>query len=246
MGKYVQRLLPTLGIAVLVGILVIGAAWLKALSLDEETPAAPPVAGPPANSGTTRLDLGATSSADVLTCLTPEFAADAAQVKVLYGVKQARLGGSSPVLILRNAAGDVRLCDQFGSDSPAEAPLPTASSDRPVAFLSTGRSTWTCQGSTQVLDRFEKTTWLVVSPEVASVRQRYLVDGVATPWFESTAVGGYVHLQSWLEGPQPAETTYAEQFRVLDASGDDVHQTALPTTPTPLPGCSGGGSAQIG
>ena len=85
-----------------------------------------------------------------------------------------------------------------------------------------------------------------MSPVVAKVQQRFWVDGVAGPWFETTAQDGYAHLQSWLKGPEPAGTHYAEQFRVLDAGGADVPQDALPTRRSALTGCSAGGSAQIG
>lgn len=247
MRKFVDRILPVVSIAALVGALVVGAASLKSLTGPAEQPASPPVAaGPSADPTVVDLDLGPTSEADVTSCLTPGFAADAAEVDVLYGVEQRRLGGSSPVLVLRNAAGDVRLCDQFGGDSPSQAPLATASPAHPVAFLSNGRSSWSCAGTTKVLNRFEQSTWLAVAPEVSTVQQRYLVGGVPGAWFTSRAQDGYVHLQSWLEGPEPASTRFAEQFRVLDASGDDVPQTALPTRQSLLPGCSKGGSAQIG
>lgn len=186
-----------------------------------------------------------TTKDDLANCLDGHFAT-AARVDILYGVQQRRLGGRSPVLVLRNVAGDIRLCDQFGSDNPSQAPLPAATANRPVTFLSTGRSAWTCAGSTRVLDRFEKSTWLVVSADVARVQQRYWVGDVPGPWFESRAQNGYVHLQTWLEGPEPASTKYGEQFRVLDASGNDVRQTALPTRASTLHGCGAVGSAQIG
>ncbi len=180
-------------------------------------------------------------------CLTPGFATDVDSVDVLYGVRQQRLGGSSSVLVLRNADGDVRLCDQFGGDAPSQAPQPTATSSRPVAFLSTGRSSLDLRrhhaGAAEVravhLARRRP-------PSVATVQQRYCVGGVAGPWFETAAAGGYAHLQTWLEGPEPAGTTYAQEFRVLDADGNEVAQDALPTDPAELAGCPEGGSADIG
>lgn len=253
MRKFVDRVVPVVSIAALVAALVLGAGALKSLSTqndgtggtDGTIAAAPPVV-PTDDPSRTDLDLGSTSADDVTACLTPSFATDADSVDVLYGVRQQRLGGSSSVLVLRNAAGDIRLCDQFGGDAPSQAPLPTATSSRPVAFLSNGRSSWTCAGTTRVLQKFEQSTWLVVAPEVATVQQRYWVGGVAGPWFETRAQGGYAHLQTWLEGPEPAATTYTTQFRVLDAAGDKVDQDALPTDPGALTGCPGGGSAQIG
>lgn len=250
MSKLTDRFLPVVSIAGLVAALVLGTWSLKSLVTDTngtETPvaSAPPMI-PADDPALADLDLGATTADDVTACLTPAFATDADTVDVLYGVRQHRLGGSSSVLVLRNAAGDARLCDQFGGDSPSLAPLPTASSSRPVAFLSAGRSSWTCAGTTRVLQKFEQSTWLVVAPPVATVQQRFWVDDVAGPWFESQAEGGYAHLQTWLEGPEPAAATYAQQFRILDADGNEVTQDALPTKPTPLTGCSKGGSAQIG
>ena len=246
MRKLVHRVLPVLGAAVLVAALVLGAGYLKALSLHHDPAASPVAAVPTDDAAVMVVDGGTVARADVAACLTAGFATDTSRVEVLYGVRQLRLGGSNPVLVLRNAAGDVRLCDQFGPDSPSQSPLPTASPTEPVTFLSAGRSSWTCAGTSQVLDRFEQSTWLVVSPAVAKVQQRFWVDGVAGPWFETAAQDGYVHLQSWVKGPEPAGTTYAEQFRVLDADGVDVQQDALPTRPGALVGCSTGGSAQIG
>jgi hypothetical protein len=245
-----NRALPVLATILAVAALILGAGWLRALTTSDSTTATDrtghaavtAVSAP----GPNDLDLGAATQDDVATCLSPDFATDPSQVDMLYGVRQRRIGGSVPVLVLRNAAGDVRLCDQFGIDSPSQAPLATVSSARPIAFLSNGRSDWSCAGTSRVLDRFQSSTWLVVSSEVATVEQRYLVDGVAGPWFTTKAQGGYAHLETWLQGPEPAGTKLAQQFRVLDASGNAVRQTALPARATALTGCSAGGSAQIG
>lgn len=246
MGTFADRVLPVLGVAALVGALVLGVGSLRDRTGADEHPSAP-AARPAADVSVTDLDLQATTEDDVAACISPGFATDAAEVDVLYGVRQSRLGGSSSaVLVLRNSAGDLRLCDRFGADGPSQAPLPTASASRPVAFLSTGQAAWTCVGGSRVLDRFERSTWLVVSPDVATVEQRYIVGGVPGPWFRTQAHGGYAHLQTWLEGPEPAGTSYAEQYRVQDADGDVVPQTALPTRPSRLPGCRAGGSAEIG
>ena len=250
MRKFADRILPVVSIAALVGALVLGAGMLRSLPGGTVAPGAPSASATAqiasGDSSATDLDLAATTADDVTSCLTAGFATEVDSVDVLYGVRQRRLGGTSSVLVLRNAAGDVRLCDQFGGDFPSRAPLPTATSTRPVAFLSNGRSSWTCDGSTQVLQKFEQSTWLVVSPAVATVQQRYWVGGVAGPWFVTKAEGGYAHLQTWLEGPEPASTTYAEQFRVLDADGNEVSQDTLPTDQSPLPGCPEGGSAESG
>ena len=249
MRKFAGRFLPVVSIVALVAALVLGAGSLKSLLRQPDEQATGVAAAPPMiptqDPSLTDLDVGTTSTDDVAACLTPGFATDVDSVDVLYGVRQHRLGGSSSVLVLRNAAGDVRLCDQFGGDSPSQAPQPTATSARPVAFLSNGRSSWTCAGTTRVLQKLEQSTWLVVSPDVATVQQRYWVGGVPGPWFETRAQRGYAHLQTWVEGPEPAGTTYAQEFRVLDADGNEIAQDALPTAQSKLPGCSEGGSAQI-
>jgi hypothetical protein len=250
MKKVADRILPVVTIAALVAALVLGAGSLKALQGDAGSSDAPigeiPPLIPTDDPSVTDLDVGPTSTDDVTTCLVRGFASDVDTVDVLYGVRQHRLGGTSAVLVLRNAKGDVRLCDEFGGDVPSQAPQPTVTSARPVDFLSNGRSSWTCAGTSEVLRKLEQSTWLVVSPGVATVQQRYWVGGVAAPWFETEAQGGYAHLQTWVAGPQPAGTTYAQEFRVLDADGDEVTQDALPTDPSALPGCSAGGSAEIG
>ena len=245
MTRHVDRLLPVVGVAMLVAALVLGAGSLKALSDRGDTPS-PQVAADSsprtAPSDVTELDLGPTDADDVAACATPGFTPEGTDPEILYGVRQLRLDGSSAVLVLRNAEGDVRLCDRFGTDTPAQAPLPTPTAEEPVAFLSNGRAAWTCDGTR--LRRFEQSTWLLVSPAVATVRERFWVDGVPGPWFQTRAQGGYVHLQTWLQGPEP-RSRYAQQFRVLDADGTAVPQTALPTDAQPLSGCQGG-SVEIG
>jgi hypothetical protein len=252
MTKLVDRLLPVVGVAMLVAALVLGAGSLRALSggdgpspqvaADPSTTTAPitaPTAGP---NGVTELDLGPTDADDLAACTTPDFTPEGTDPEVLYGVRQLRLGGTSAVLMLRNARGEVRLCDRFGTDAPSQAPLPSPTAEEPVAFLSNGRAAWTCDGTR--LRRFEQSTWLVVSPAVATVRERFWVAGVPGPWFETRAHGGYAHLQTWLQGPEP-RSRYAQQFQVLDADGTAVPQTALPTEKRPLTGCQGG-SVEIG
>lgn len=250
MKEAIARTVPVLGVVVLVAAIAVGLGSLRSITRSGDGPRSPGVlaqssAGSSPGS-VTDLDLGPTTAEDVAACLTPDFAGDPSNVDVLYGVRQRRLGGSSPVLVLRAAAGGLRLCDQFGGDSPAQAPVPRASADQPVVFVSNGRARWSCAGSTQTLERFQKSTWLAVAPDVATVQQRFWVDGEPGRWFRSHAHDGLVHLQTWLEGPEPATTRYAEQYRVLDKSGDVVRQTALPTRRATLPGCSAGGSAEIG
>jgi hypothetical protein len=248
MAKLADRLLPVVGMAVLVAALLLGAAALKALS-GSDGPIPKVATGPSSTTAptttptdVTALDQGPTDAEDLAACTTPGFTSDGTDPEVLYGVRQLRLDGTSAVLVLRNAEGDVRLCDRFGTDTPAQAPLPTPTAEDPVAFLSNGRAAWTCDGTR--LRRFEQSTWLVVSPGVATVRERFWVAGVPGPWFETHAHGGYAHLQTWLQGPEP-RSTYAQQFQVLDADGTAVPQTALPTGRQPLPGCRGG-SVEIG
>lgn len=246
MKDLIERVVPVLGIVVLVAAVVLGVGSLRATTGSDPGAERPGAVVQTSTEPVTDLDLGPTTPDDVTACLASGFATGPAEVEVLYGVRQRRLGGSSPVLVLRNAAGSIRLCDQFGGDSPSQAPVPTASAEDPVVFLSNGRAQWSCADSTRVLDRLQKSTWLGVSPAVATVQQRYWVDGVPGRWFQTHARHGFVHLQSWLEGPQPATVKLAEQYRVLDKQGDAVRQSALPTRRSHLPGCSAGGSAEIG
>lgn len=184
------------------------------------------------------LDLGpATDPEGYAACIAGGFAPDMSSIDVLYTVLQRSADGSSPVLLLRNAAGSLRLCDAAGPDSPARLPLPVATADDPVAFLSNGRMSWDCSGTT--VDGFTSTTWLAVASVVDLVQQRFWVDGVPGPWFSSQAHDGYAHVQAWLEGPLPAETQLAVQHRVLDADGYPISQNALPSQRQPLLGCTG-------
>lgn len=227
---------------VAVAAVVTGAA---ALARDGSEPDASPRTSPPAAQEEPRvdLDLGPVADADVTACLSGGFAPDAGSVDVLYGVQQRSADGSAPVLLLRNASGELRLCDVAGPDSPAQLPLPEATSDEPVAFLTNGRKAWSCDGAT--VDGYTSSTWLTVGPAVATVQERFWVDGVPGPWFSSEAQDGYAHLQTWLDGPLPQGTELGVQHRVLDADGEPVAQSALPTGTQLLPGCTDG-DVQIG
>jgi len=248
--KVVTRALPVLIAVVLVAALLLGINTVHTGSTD-------PGSRSSAGSGTTGatgavpdstdLDRGTVSDTDVAACLTPDFATAVADVDVLYGEVQSTPSGQAPVLVLRNQAGDLRLCDAFGGDSPAVAPVPTPSDTEPVAFLSTGRASWQCTGPSKLaLGGYQSTTWLAVASTIHTIEQRYVVDGTPGEWFSTTAHGGYAHLHTWIDGPQPAGTTYAVQWRVLDAEGHTVQQSALPTARRALPGCTSGGSAEIG
>jgi hypothetical protein len=190
------------------------------------------------------LDLGQVSSrAMVRTCLGGGFASSPSQVDVLYGVMQRQSSGEGPVFVLRNRSGALRLCDHWGADRPSQSPLPTLSQRQPVAYLSNGRSSWDCVADSRVLRRLSMTAWLIVSPDVAAVQQRYFINGHPGRWFTTRPQSGFVHLQSWLTGPKPAEASYVEQYRVLGFHGDVIAQRVLPAS-QPLPGCaSGSGSA---
>lgn len=243
MRESVRPTLPVVGVVLAVVALVLGVSAVQAFvgipASNRQQAADRPKPDP-----TTDLDLGQVSSAEqVAKCLDRGFAGGPSAVQILYGVQQRTDAGSVPVFVLRNHDGALRLCDEFGAEPPSQSPLPTLSDTRPVAFLSNGRSTWKCTG--KVLDRVQMTSWLLVSPQVSSVQQRYWVNGVPGHWFTTHAQSGFAHLQSWLEGPQRAGSRYATQYRVLDASGAVVRQDTLPADRQSLPGCADG-SGEIG
>lgn len=174
-------------------------------------------------------------------CGTKGFAAGG-PVEVLYAVTQLTAEAQQPVVVLRNAAGELRLCDAGGPDSPARAPLPTASPQDPVVVLSSG-SAWDCTGDT--LDRFTSDSWLAVDETVATVRARLLVDGDAGPWFTTSPVGGHAHLQLWQDGPLPSGTDLTLVHEVLDSDGAVTASGELPTEPSTVGWCEDG-DVQIG
>lgn len=192
------------------------------------------------------LDMGSvTDPAAIEDCLLPGFAADADAVEVLYGVEQRTEEGSTPVLVLRNADGDVQLCDVAGPDQPSTLPLAEPTATEAAVFLANGRASWDCEG--KKLHGYSSTTWLAVDASVDRVQQRFWVDGVPEPWFTTRAVDGFAHLQTWLSGPLTRSAEVEVEHRVLDATGELVSQTALPTGKQPLETCTaGGGDAQIG
>ena len=219
---------------------VAGAASLAGSASDPTPSAAVPAA--PAPEPVVDLDRGPVSEADVEACSSGGFAGSG-EVEVLYGVRQRSADGDAPVLLLRNDAGELRLCDVDGPDSPAQLPLPEASTSEPVAFLGTGRRSWTCDGTT--VQRYSAATWLAVAPEVRTVQERFWQNGQAGPWFTTAAQGGYAHLQTWLDGPLAEGTRLAVQTRALDADGRPVARSGLAPGRQPLAGCTGS-DVQIG
>ncbi len=246
MNRPTGRALPVVAAIMAVAVLVVGASVLQGLATARRDATTPSASTPPADP-VAPLDLGqVTSREQVAGCLTPRFAADPAGVDLLYGVQQRKSRGSEPVFVLRNQAGDLRLCDQFGGDGVAESSLPTVTDTRPVAFLSTGRRSWECAPDSDSLERFRMTQWLRVAPEVRTVQQRYWIGDRPGSWFSTEAQNGYVHLQSWLQGPHPADTRYGVQYRVLGTTGQVVEQRTLPTGRQSLPGCAGRTSTELG
>jgi hypothetical protein len=231
--------------AVLAAAVILGGAAVVALTRpDGPRPAAPAAGGStPAADPVLDIDAGELSDAEAIAACSTAGFAGGADVTVLYAVRQRTEDGSAPVVLLRNAAGDLRLCDAAGPDAPAQAPVPQASEQDPVAFLTNGRAAWDCSGTT--VDGYTATLWLAVAPQVDLVQQRYVVRGHPGPWFSTTARDGYAHLQTWLAGPLGEGAALAVQHRVLDAAGTPIAQDALPTRRQPLAGCTGG-DAQIG
>jgi hypothetical protein len=207
---------------------------------DSQSPASPPTTSARPDVGTAQstinIDDGSVTKAQVRACAGSHFAAKHAKVDVLYGVLQQTAIGDSPVIVLRNPAGDIRLCDSFGADRPSTLPIPQATAAAPVAFLSNGRSAWDCDG--ERIAGFSRTYWLSVAPVVDRVQTRFIVDGVSSPWFSSKAHGGIVHLQAWL-GQQDSGVIVQSETKVIDADGQVVAQNAIPSGVRTVDGCHG-------
>jgi len=234
--------------AVAVGAIVIGGAAAQNVFADQDSDAgARDTSGPTQEAGAAAaldLDLDIGPVEDPAAAAEECLGEKASSPQVLYSVLQKTESGDVPVLILEDADGDLAFCDVAGIDHPAVVPVPTATEADPVTFLTNGRLSWDCDGKT--LQRHTSTTWLSVTDEVAEVQQRFWVDGEAGPWFTTAPQDGYAHLQTWLTGPLPDKADLQMEQRVLDAAGEPVTQSTLPTGKQPLAGCSGGGDAQIG
>jgi hypothetical protein len=235
--------------ALTVAAVVVGIAAIRFPGDSSVSPSSSPASSPSATTSsqpdTSLIDLDQGSGTDpaaVEACAGQGFADDPADVEVLYDMVQKSPQSTTPVLLLRNPDGDLRLCDLAGDDVPAVLPLPSAEPAEPVAFLTNGSSAWDCDGP--VLGSYRATTWLVVDEQVDLVQQRFVVDGSPGPWFSTRVLGGYAHLQTWL-GPQPEGVEIVTEQRVLDDAGDPVQQSALPARQV-LPGCAEtGGDAEI-
>ena len=225
--------------AVAVGVVVLSGSG------DPSGQPGPSATSDPASSATSSeraIDHGPADDPDaVADCAGANADADA-DVEVLYDVVQDAPDGTTPVLALRNAAGELRLCDMTGPDAPAVLPLPRSDAATPVVELTTGDRVWDCDET--MLAGFRATTWLSTEPEVAEVAQRFVVDGTPGPWFSSTPVDGLGHLQVWLDRQDEGAVIHLEQ-RALHADGSQVDANWVGTQR--IAGCEGtDGEVQIG
>ncbi len=222
--------------AVVVGIVAVGSP--------SEDGAPPRSSTPSAGSSdpVIEVDRGNVDPAALAACADATFAADPAEAEVLYGVGQLGQDGDAPALVLRNPAGEVRVCDAAETGPPAVEPLPRASEDQPVAFLTNGSASWDCAGD--VLSGYQTTTWLLVHDGIDTVQQRFVVDGTAGPWFSAAVRGGIAHLPAWL-GPQTEGAEIVTEQRVLDPDGGVVPQDVWPRR-QPLVSCPDGASTDDG
>lgn len=212
-------------VAVAVAVIVLLVAWLVGRE-DPEAPSGDPTALS-SQPGDDLVDLDVAGTAEP--CTTGE---------VLYSQSQKTERGVVPVSIVRTPDGDLRLCDSFGEDSPSVAPVEYADSTHAVRLLSNGRQSYDCDGDR--LDGLTISHWLSVSSVVDRAELRFVIDDAAGPWFSSKAKNDFLHLHGWL-GKQNPGAVVAVQIRVLDAAGDVVPQTVLPTSPQTVSGCAGGG-----
>lgn len=187
------------------------------------------------------LDRGHVGRAAVRAC----FGTPASRLTPLYAVRQLTNTGTSPALVVHNRAGHLLLCDEFGRDHPSVVPIPHATQRRPVAYLSSGRKSWSCQGQSGLVRKLRMTEWLSVTPRVQAARLRFVVDGTPGHWFQTSRHGGVVHIQAWLTGRYPHNTRYAVQQRFLDGHGHRIRTPGVPAR-FKLAGCQRLGGVQIG
>jgi len=224
-------------VAVAVACLVLLVSWVASRSVaDRDTPAAD-LSSSPSSDAVLALDLpGDVTDAQVRACLTRAFAPSVADVEVLYSTIQKTETGQSAVLILRNDAGTLRLCDANGGDYPSQLPIEYADAATPIRHLTNGRMGWDCNGNK--LDAFNVTRWFSVAAGVDRVELRFVVDGAAGPWFSAQAKEGFVHVHGWLDQQEVGAAVHV-QVRVLDTNGVSVPQTEIATAPQPVMACDG-------
>lgn len=229
-------------VATVVAALLVMVSWLAGqLGDGNEAPDAGLAAS--ASADVNELDVsGNVTDEDILACLTRPFARSLDEVTVLYSTIQQVEGGEAPVLVLRNTAGELRLCDSNGGDYPSVAPVEYADAATPVRYLANGRMAWDCDGTK--LTGFQVTQWYSVAPAVDRAELRFIIDGTTGPWFSAKASGGFVHVHGWL-GEQTDGAKVELQSRLLDANGASVAQNEVPTDAQPVMDCDGR-SIQIG
>ena len=233
-------------VAVAVACLVVLVSWLGSRGGGDKAPApsdTPTALSSSPQNGVVNLDVSPDVTPDeVEACLTPEFASHSDEVEVLYAERQRTETGDQPVLVLRNGADELRLCDSFGGSAPSVAPVQYADAAHPVRFLSNGRQSWDCDGTR--LTGFTISHWLSVNDVVDRVDLRFVSDGVTGPWYVSQAQNGFVHAHGWLREQTP-EAKVAIEVRILDSAGSVVPQSTMPTEPQPVEACAGRG-AELG
>ena len=224
-------------VAVAVACLVLLVSWVASRSVAQRDTPAADLAASPTPDTVTALDVdGEVTDDQIRGCLTRGFAPSLADVEVLYSTIQKTETGTSPVMVLRNSEGDLRLCDANGGDYPSQLPIEYADAAHPIRHLTNGRMGWDCNGSQ--LNAFNVTRWFSVAPGVDRVELRFVVDAAAGPWFSAKAEDGFVHVHGWLN-QQQADAAVHLQVRVLDAEGGNVPQAEIATAPQPVMSCDG-------
>jgi hypothetical protein len=230
-------------VAIAVAVLLVAVSWLAARGPDDPAKGDLTSLASQSDDSIIRLDQsGDVTPSQVRQCIDATFASSADSVDTLYAVQQLSQAGKTPVLVLRNDAGELRLCDSFGGDAPSVAPVQLAGARRAVRLLSNGRQAFDCDGTR--LSGLAVSHWLSVNDSVDRAEIRFLIDGVNSPWFSAKAKGGFVHVHGWID-EQSAGAQVSVQTRVLDAAGAAVPQKALPTEPQPVTSCTGG-DVQLG
>ena len=222
--------------AIAVAGLVVLVSWLTSeFGGGNESPRADLAASPSADVRSIDVS-GEVTEADIAACLSRPFALSVDDVTVLYSTVQQVEDGTSPVMVLRNESGELRLCDSFGGDAPSVAPIEYADAKHPVQYLSNGRMAWRCDGTK--LTAFRVTHWYSVDDVVDRAELRFIIDGVEGPWFSAQPENGFVHVHGWLSEQQDGAKVQV-QSRLLDAQGGTVAQSKVPTTPQPVNDCDG-------
>jgi hypothetical protein len=84
-------------------------------------------------------------------------------------------------------------------------------------------------------DKLVTDRWIVVGPEVATVRQRLILKGKASPWFTTKVVDGFAYIRAWNQAALAIGDKVQLETQQLDSNGKGTTEVQSTTVEPRVP-----------